>query len=172
MGDIFEPDEQTLNKVDRNWSVDQLLAQEGLFFLKDVVSLLDIDPTLVKRKVRELRDQGFNPWEEAGIRKVWNHWVVRMSVFRHYYRRHLVCKYKKLNPMWDGNLLLQQEGRFLLADVVKLIPFTSHQIRYQAKLHENSREAIGVYKDDSHYVVEMRTFAAWIKSVWRAGTAS
>ncbi len=104
-----------------------------------------------------------------GVKKIWNHWVVRMSVFANYYRANLVSKVDRINPNWDGNYLLKQKGLFLLSEVSKLIPFTTHQLRYQAKKNPNAREEIGIWKDPDlrAFVVDMERFAPWIRSIWK-----
>ena len=77
----FDDDEQDRSGVDSNWTREDLLKQEGIFFLKDIVSLLDLNPAEVKRKARELEGRGKSAWEAMGIRKIWSCWIVRMRVF-------------------------------------------------------------------------------------------
>lgn len=169
MKPIFDPDEMNLVPAPRDWPVERILNNEGIFYLKDILRPLDLDVAKVKRKVRELQRQGLNPWLEMGVRKIWNHWVVRMTVFAPYYRQHLVSKVRRLEPDWDGNALLTQKGLFHLADVCKLIPFSAHQLRYQAKRHADARHTIGVFKDPElkGYLVDMAVFSEWILVVWR-----
>ena len=169
MNPIFDPDEMNLVQAPRDWSAQKVLNHDGIFYLKDIVTTLDLDAAKLKRKVREMRAAGRNPWREMGVRKIWNHWVVRMTVFAPYYRKHLVSKVRRLEPSWDGNALLTQKGLFHLADVCKLIPFSAHQLRYQAKRRAHSRREIGVFKDAEvkGYLVDMEIFAGWILVVWR-----
>ncbi len=171
---IFEDDEMKLGEVNPNWDIESLLNQECIFFLKDIVNLLGIESTKVKKHCKELEKQGKNPWGEMGVGKTWNHWIVRMKIFAPYYRKHLIPKAQKIPPEWDGNTLLKQEGTFYLTDVCEHIPFTTHQIRYQAKKNPNSKKEYGVWKDEELqlFLVNMNTFSKWIKSLWSGSFAS
>ncbi|CAM2009503.1 hypothetical protein [Acanthopleuribacter pedis] len=169
MTDLFHKDELELKMVEKTWSVESLLNQDGIFYLKDIVEKLELDTVKIKRLARQMREDGKDPWVLAGIRKVWSHWIVRMKVFAPFYRENLLRRYEKVDPSWDGNTLLKQHGVFYLADVCQLIPFSAHQLRYQAKKMTNSREKIGVFKDPDTkgYAVDMVVFSAWIKTVWQ-----
>jgi hypothetical protein len=147
-----------------------LLQQEGLFFLKDVAGVLQLTSDQVKNAHRGLHAAGRHPYRVMGVRKVWTHWLVRMSVFSAYYRAHLTPAYKAIDRDWDANRLLGQDGRFLLSDVCRLLPFEAHQLRHQAKTNPQSRRDYGVWKDPAcgHYLVEMKPFAAWIAALWQA----
>ena len=168
---IFEPDEMKLKAVNRNWSTEELLAQEGVFFLKDFVSKIELTSAHVKKEARKIAASGRSPYQIMGARKVWNHWVVRMKVFQKYYQKHLAPAFRHVKPGWNGNQLLQQEGIFLLAEVCRLLPFNSHQLRYQAKKHDNARKALGIWKDEDlgSFVVDMEPFAKWIQVLWEGG---
>ncbi|QTD52382.1 hypothetical protein [Sulfidibacter corallicola] len=152
----------------KGWSREEVLNYDGIFFLKDIVKILGLDAAKVKRKAREIADSGGSPWERMGARKLWNHWVVRMRIFAPFYREHLVSKVKRPESEWDGNRLLHQRGLFYLTDVCKRIPFSAHQLRYQAKRRENPRREIGVFKDRelNTYLVDMEIFAPWINHIW------
>ena len=67
--------------VDSSWTREELLEQEGIFFLEDIVALLDLDLVRVKQRVREMENLGKPAWEWMGVRKIWNSWIVRMRVF-------------------------------------------------------------------------------------------
>ena len=41
--DIFEEDELQLRKVHQDWTAEQLLQEPGVFFLKDIAHLLELD---------------------------------------------------------------------------------------------------------------------------------
>jgi len=103
-----------------------------------------------------------------GIGKTWNHWIVRMKVFAPYYRKNLVPKARRIPKEWDGNTLLKQKVTYYLTDVCSLIPFTPHQIRYQAKKNAKSKKEIGVWKDKDlqMFLVDMSVFSKWIKTLW------
>ena len=165
---IFAKDEMELRSVDQDWSREELLGQSGIFFVKDVVRILGIDSAKVKRHVKDLEAKQEVPWDVMGVRKIWNHWIVRMTVFAPYYRRHLIPKVNQIDENWDGNTLLQQKGTYFLTDVCKCIPFTTHQLRYQAKRNPNAKKDYGIWKDRKMnvFLVEMERFAPWVNKLW------
>lgn len=165
---IFAEDEMQLAAIQSDWDEEALLKQQSIFFLKDVVKILNVDAHQVKRRARQLEQKGKSPWTVMGVRKVWNHWIVRMTIFGPYYKRHLKPKLRSLDPEWDGNRLLQEKGLFAMTDVCKLIPFSANQLRYQAKKRKNPREDIGIWKDTklNLFVVDMERFAPWITKQW------
>ena len=165
---IFQRDEMQLVAVESHWTAEEILAIEGIFFLKDIAKALNLEPVKVKIHAKDISVRGEDPWAVMGARKVWNHWMIRMAVFAPYYRKHLISHIRKVSAEWDGNTLLRQKGLFYLTDVCRLIPFTSHQLRYQAKRHEDARKQIGIWKDDelNAFVVDMAVFAPWIARLW------
>ncbi len=165
---IFDSDEMALQNVDPNWTVEQLLSRNGVFFLKDIVGVLGFDPLKVKKEAKRSQSAGKSSWETIGVKKIWNHWIVRMTVFAPYYRKRLVSNIRKIPPGWDGNRLLEEKGLFLMTEVCKHIPFSAHQIRYRAKQSANSKQELGVWKDTDHntFVVQMEVFSAWVKRLW------
>ena len=54
----------------------------------------------------------------------------------------------------------------------KFIPFSTNQIRYQAKNNINSRKEYGVWKDEKLgcFVVDMPIFARWVERLWEQNT--
>jgi hypothetical protein len=165
---IFEEDEMKLGEVHPSWDANTLLKQECIFFLKDVVGPLGLDAPKVKKHTKELEKANKNPWKIMGIGKTWNHWIVRMKIFAPYYRKNLIPKARRIPKDWDGNTLLKQKGTYYLTDVCNLIPFTTHQIRYQAKKNARSKKEIGVWKDKDlqMFLVDMPVFSRWIQSLW------
>ncbi len=165
---IFEPDEGCLIPLNRNWTPEEVLGQRGILFLKDVVKILNLDPLKVKREVRKLLARDQSPWEVMGVKKVWNHWLLRMTVFAPYYRKNLESRVRSIDKNWDSNVLLEQKGIFYLTEVCTLIPFSTHQLRYQAKQNPRSREEYGIWKEEelNSFVVDMERFALWIKKLW------
>ena len=165
---VFDEDEMVLSDFDKNWSAKDLLNKNEIFFLKDVAKVLKFDVNKIKKRAKEQELAGLSPWAEMGCRKIWSHWLVRMKDFAPYYRKHLVPRVNKIEAEWDGNTLLSQKGRFLLTEVCKKLPFTSHQIRYQANKSNNAKEEYGLWKDKelNAFVVDMEIFSAWIKRLW------
>ena len=167
---IFASDEQVLRQVYPEWTREELLHQDGIFFLKDIAEALNLDKGRVIRAAREHQEYHSwkETWETMGVRKLWNHWAVRMTVFAPYYNEHFKSDIMPIKSDWDSNELLQQTGVYLLSDVCRLLPFSTNQIRYQAKLNPRSAEEYGVWKDEDsqRFVVSMDIFSSWIKKLW------
>ncbi len=168
---IFNDDEMRLLGVKPEWTEDELLSQQGIFFLKDVAQKLQVHSSEFKKEARALEKKGENPWEVMGIRKTWTHWQVRMKRFSPYYRSHRLPKIQKVEEHWDGNTLLSQKGRFYLTEVCEKIPFSTHQIRYQVRRCEDPKAEYGVWKDEQYkaYLVDMELFSDWMKKIWVKG---
>lgn len=166
---VFERDEMKLHTFSEKWGPEELLQQEGLFFLKDVARVLDFDPIRYKNRIAAMIRCGENPWELMGTRKVFNHWVVRMKVFAPFYRSSIMSQIRRIEPGWNGNRLLAQEGIFLLTDVCRLIPFSAHQLRYRVRNLPGSRQECGVWRDKEWnvYLVDMVRFGPWIYDIWK-----
>ena len=165
---IFEPDEMRLCSINPEWTADELLNQEGIFYLKDVVNKLQMSSADFKKKASDIEIEGDSPWEVMGIRKAWTHWIVRMKKFGQYISTHAMPNIREVDDQWDGNKLLSQKGQFYLTDVCERIPFSAHQIRYQARTNRNCRKEYGVWKDEGYktYIVEMEVFSKWIRTIW------
>ncbi len=165
---IFQPDELKMISIQKDWTPEDILSQQGIFFLKDVVKILKIEPKKVKQKVSEIRARNESPWQVLGIRKIWNHWIVRIKLFAPFYLENLVSKVRSIHENWDGNTLLEQKGIFLLVEVCTVIPFSTYQLRYQANQNPRAREEYGIWKDATlnAFLVDMELFAPWIKRLW------
>lgn len=170
-GQIFQADEMRLRAVKESWSEAQFLAQQGIFYLKDVANKLQIPSSEIKKRAGAIEKKGQSPWNVMGVRKTWTHWIVRMTVFSEYFKTMEPSRIRKVDPLWDGNKTLAQKGRFFLSDVCEKIPFTATQIRYQARHNPRSQIEFGVWKEPKHksYLVDMETFAKWIRKVWGSG---
>jgi len=168
---IFSDDEMRLLSVMPEWTEEEMLRQQGIFFLKDVSQKLQVHSSEFKKEARSYEKSGSNPWEVMGIRKTWTHWQVRMTKFAPYYRSHRLPKIQKVEKDWDGNALLSQKGRFYLTDVCEKIPFSTHQIRYQVRRCADPKGEYGVWKDEQYkaYLVDMEQFATWMRRIWIHG---
>lgn len=164
--DIFHDDELQQLSVPKGATAEWVLKQDALFFLKDIVGVLNISPHRVQRDAKRLLMEEKDPYSLIGVRKVWSHWQVRMSVFRDYYLNDLRSEIQSVPVEIDGNELLCLSGIFRLSEVCRKIPFTAQQISHQAKKRKNSREEMGVWKDKRFFLVDMETFADWLTSVW------
>lgn len=159
---VFESDEMQLKEMDPEWTPEDLLGKTGIFFLKDVVKKLKVPAPTVKKRANELIASGKDAWKIMGVRKQWTHWIVRMKVFAPYYREHFYSDIKSIDPSWDGNDLIMQTGKFRLKDVCDKIPFTTHQLRYQAR----SKGVPGLYQKGQSWYVKMEEFAPWLRKAW------
>lgn len=166
---VFEADEMQLRTVDHNWTQEQLLSMDGIFYLKDVVGKLELTSADCKKRASDLEIAGKSPWEVMGLRKAWTHWIVRMQRFGEYVNNNAMPQIRHVDEYWDGNTLLAQKGQFYLTDVCEKIPFSAHQIRYQVRQNKHARRDFGVWKDEGYktYIVEMEVFSRWIRSVWQ-----
>lgn len=166
---VFESDEMQLLNVNLEWSEEELLGKEGIFFLKDIVRFFGLNSSQLKARAKALNQESGNAWKVIGIRKQWSHWIVRMKVFAPYFRKNLISNICKIDETWDGNTLLKQQGIFPLTEVCKYIPFSPHQIRYQVRKFEDSKERFGVWKceADKIYLVDMEVFSKWIREIWQ-----
>ncbi|CAM2065718.1 hypothetical protein SCOR_10065 [Sulfidibacter corallicola] len=171
MSDIFDDDElSVVTRADcKTWNQDQILGYPGLFFAKDIQGVLKLDIVKIRSHLKQIIARGDNPWLVMGVRKQFSKWVIRMTVFAPYYREHLVPKWRPVDTGWNGNQLLAQTGLFRLTDVCRLIPFTAHQMRYQANISPNARETIGVFRDPDAgtFLVDMAVFSEWVRRNWK-----
>lgn len=169
---LFAKDEMKLCSINPSWSEDELLDQEGIFYLKDVVQALNMPSASLKKMAMDMEAKGLSSWEEMGIRKTWTHWIVRMKKFADFFYNNDLQTVLDVDPRWDANELLEQKGLYYLTDVCAKLPFTAHQIRYQVRRNRNSREDFGVWKDEKYrsYIVDMEVFSEWIYRIWTEGT--
>ena len=170
-GQVFESDEMKLAGVEPNWSEEDFLDQEGIFYLKDVANKLEIPSSEIKKRALAMERSGKSAWLIMGVRKTWTHWIVRMTVFSKYFESMAPSRIRRVDPNWDSNFLLAQKGRFFLSDVCEKLPFTADQIRYQARHNAKSKQDFGVWKEQRHksYLVDMEVFSKWIRRVWNSG---
>jgi len=170
---IFASDEMTALKVEQDWTAEELLSQEGIFYLKDIADLLRINVPKLKAHVRQHQEEGKPVWDIMGVKRIWLHWIVRMKVFAPYYRANFLPKDIGRITDHDANTILQQKGLFYLTDVAKLIPFTAQQLRYQANKNPHSKKDMGVWKDPdlNSFLVNMPVFSKWLKTIWLQGAS-
>ena len=61
---IFNEDEMRLLSVKPEWSEEDMLNQQGIFFLKDVALKLEIHSSEFKKEARVLEKMGKDPWRK------------------------------------------------------------------------------------------------------------
>ncbi len=154
--------------VSPDWSEEDLLSQDAVFYLHDVADKLEIPTAVLKRQAADLERTGGSPWDAFGLRRVLRSWVVRMGRFADHYRREKRRTVREVKRDWDANAMLAQQGLFYLADVCEKLPFSQHQMRHQARRARATGEDLGVWKDQKRkaYLVRMETFSEWLKEIW------
>ena len=167
---VFGPDEMRLVSIETAWTATQMLDQNGIFYLKDVAAKLRLSSAEFKKRALDLEQEDQCSWEIMGIRKAWTHWIVRMKIFRGYYRSNQHPFVNRIEKDWNANQMLARKGYFYLKEVCSKIPFNAQQIRYQTRRNSKSRREFGVWKDPKYktYVVDMEVFSAWIKHMWQS----
>jgi hypothetical protein len=166
---IFQLDEIEFRHVDPEWDRETLLAQDGIFYLKDLIEPLNLSRVRLYKAAETLHASGQDPWMVMGLRTVWTFWLIRMKTFSKYYGPHVRRPFKKVPETWNANDLANQtEGVYLLTEVCKLIPFTVHQIHFQAKKHPQARQKLGVWRDETLgvYLVNLVAFSPWLRTTW------
>lgn len=166
---IFEKDEQRLIQVQSEWDRKTLLGQEGMFFLKDVSKALDFDPMILKKRAWAMAEAGQSPRKIMGMRIIFNHWLVRMTVFSKWYEQSVLYRVQRPPEGISPRDFLKCSGIFYLIDVSKILPVTPHQPGHKARKNpEEARESIGVWKDPGTdcYMVEMEKLSIWLKNMW------
>ncbi|CAM2007460.1 hypothetical protein [Acanthopleuribacter pedis] len=154
----------TLQTIPPEQGMGDLLQRDGLFLLDEVLTRLPLVSFKLKRKVHEHQDA----WQRIGVTCRDGVWLVNMRVFRQWYLGQAAVHPRFVERHWDANQLLRQKGCFFLIEVSEKIPFTSGQVRHQARKCADSRTEIGVWKEPSlgFYMVEMTAFARWIREIW------
>lgn len=157
-----------IQTVSQNWTPGILLSMSGLFYLKDIAPILELNTSKIKAASYRLSEKGEDALKIMGVCRHDQQWLVDIERFSHYYFEHLVPGVKKVKPEWNGNDLLRTKGIFYLADVCEKIPFTAQQLRYQATKSSGSRAKYGIWKDHDlgTYLVDMEVFGPWIAHLW------
>jgi len=159
---VFEADEMTLIRPRAAWTRNEILNTQGIFYLKNITEHLAIDSVQIKKRALALRKKGKSSYQVMGVKKVWNHWMVRMKIFAPYYRRYLKPKFNEVGADWNCKTLLSKKDTFLLSAVCKLVPYQDHQFRYKAKKGEAD---LGIWKDKQLglFLVDMKQFSKWME---------
>ena len=169
---IFEDDEMCLLEPVDFHSLNDLESKSGIAFFKDVSKVLNIDSPMIKKHHSKLVNEHSEKeaYRIMGVKKIWNHWIVRLKIFIPYYKANFLSDLKEVAPKWDSNQVLEQKGTFRLSDVCQKLPFSAHQIRYQARQEKASKEKMGIWKDEELkiYLVDMETFSSWITKLWKS----
>lgn len=152
-----------ISKVPSALTPDMLLALEGNFPLAEVCEILLVSTANVKSQAFGKSEQ------ETGVFKLGETWYVNMERFSVFYLSQIKKNVLRVCGLWSTNEMLSKPGIYYLSQVVAKIPFRSQQLRHQARITKNSRETIGIWKDENGYLVDMQVFSKWIKKIWLEG---
>lgn len=167
-GIIFDNDELSLNKPKAGETANDIYKRGGIYFLKDVIALYELPASIVNKIQSDFNGDSKKMWEQAGLRKMWNHWQIRVMVFHPYFKKNLAPPYLVIPHDIDGNKMLNLNGTYRLADVCAHIPFNPQQLRYQARVCKgDSKTELGIYKDGKDWVVDMKRFKPYIEVLWQ-----
>ena len=167
--EIFDVDEMELHKPQPGDTPEKIFKKGGIYFLKDVAPLYGMTSSSIVNKIlTAFKKDKTDMWNEAGLRKTFQHWQVRITVFHTYFQSYLALPYQTIPPkIKDGNQLLALEGTFRLVDVCEYIPFDPAQLRSRANSCDgDSKVAMGIYQLNGNWVVDMEPFKEYITALW------
>ena len=113
--------ELSLDDIPESWGALEILNYEGLAHLKQIAQRLRFQEDEAIKKARALERAGCLMWENLGIRKVWNFWVVNMPLFKKFYFRYFF-PYQQVQDKWKPRELFFQDGLFFLDHVCDKLP--------------------------------------------------
>ncbi len=166
---IFEQDESSFRLVKSNWTKEDILSMDGVFYLKDIAGCLELNIYYLKKIIKSIRRRKKMPYKELGVGKIWGHHIVRMKVFSELYLTTAAFRVNKIPKFWDGNTLLSSTGTYNLTEVSRLIPLiTARQLSYHAGKNPKSKEEMGIWKDPmlNRFLVNMPIFSTWLGELW------
>jgi len=99
-----DPDKLLFRKVNSDWSVDELLDQDGWFSLVDVVALLDPNETGKYRMILSQREKlikiGRDPSSVMGLQPFGRRLWANMTVFNRWFRQNEAILLKRIPKNW------------------------------------------------------------------------
>jgi len=152
-----------------SWDRETLLRQQGIFFLRDILNILDLEEIHIATIVRGQEKAGRDPWSTVGVRRIWNTWHVQMPAFALYYKRHIQPPYAQVPGEWDANAVIAAAGVYRLADICCLIPYTEHQIKAAIRSFDDPRNESGVWFEHAAdvWLVDLEQFGPWLEQAWK-----
>ena len=162
---IWDVDEQGIKQIDESWTLEQLLTQQSIFYLKDIATPLRIDVKELMLRVNEIQESREKTYETMGLVKIWNHWIVRMKIFAPYYREWLMVR--RVPRDTEPKKVLTLNGTFLLKDVCDNLGIDILEVTSLVARRPKLRLKTGVRKDRviHKWVVTMVLFRRWFKTV-------
>ena len=150
----------TVSEIPQAWSALDILNHQGLVSLNDIAERMRFQPEAITEKARKLQNAGCPMWESLGIRKVWNLWVVNMSLFKSFYLRYFF-PYQRIHEHWNHQRIFMENGVFLLDHVCAALPPQKVTMILKASIHPES----GISEDHQMKckVIDMKRFRNWFQ---------
>lgn len=160
-------------KVDRLWSPQVLLQQDGWFPLADVMKKLDTQNSGMYRRILSQREKLIKDDQSCaatmGLKQYGSRIWADMPVFSNWYTGNELLHVNRIPKNWDLQTFLEQKtGIFSLKGVLQLLP-DEWPIKYPAmknliQKREDPRQEIGADKlEGANYVVFMPRFGEWLQ---------
>ena len=166
------PEELKFQQIDTTMSPDELLVQDGWFFLKQVFVVLDQGTTsrykLAFKQIERLREKGEDPYKVMGYKKFGGRVGVQMERFAPWYRQNLLLQAERLDGSLDFQVFLEQENSYYrLSEVCKYyehyLPYTYSILKRGADRSPDPLNEVGIVKYDTTYLVFMPRFGEWLR---------
>ena len=166
------PNSVTFKTVDDRMTQDELLVQEGWFYLKEVFTVLDPGNDgkykLAFKQFKRLIEKGDDPYETMGRRKFGGRVGILMERFAPWYLANPMFKTKKLESDLPFPQFLQEKDVYYrLSEVCKVyrnnLPYSYAILKREADKHEDSLRQVGIVKCDTTYLVALPWFEHWLR---------
>ncbi|MDJ0836083.1 MAG: hypothetical protein QNK37_06165 [Acidobacteriota bacterium] len=108
-----DPDQLMFRKVNRDWTLDELLTQEGWFPFSDVMKLLDVMGTSKHDQILGQREKliniGQDPTVTMGLKQFGQRLWANMPVFSRWFRKNESIWLERIPRNWTLDNFLKQE---------------------------------------------------------------
>ena len=160
------------NTVSPWMSEEDLLSQQGWFYLRDVFNVLDPEQTgkykLAFKQIQRLIEKGKDPYEIMGRKKFGGRVGILMERFAPWYEANLILRTHKLDDGISFSDFLKKEGYFRLSEVCKIysdfIPYSYAILKRYADNSTDPINEIGIVKFDTTYLVALPRFTDWLRA--------
>jgi len=164
---LLEEDE--IRSPEPDWDRSTLLRKQGIFFLRDILDILELEENQIATIVRGQELAGRDPWSTVGVRRIWNRWHVQMPTFALYYQRHIQPPHERVPEGWDANTVIAETGVYRLTSICRLIPYAEHQIKARIRLFDDPRSESGIWFDQyaDVWLVDLKQFGPLLAKAWK-----
>jgi hypothetical protein len=181
-----EFDEEEINwpKVLPGTSKTTLIKMKGMFRVRDIKHILDIETKELTKLKRKCQKDNVDMYTKYGVKKVGgSQYVVKMSLFSPYYIQHLAqepldgirAEIQKLpENIQNINDLFQLTGLFKFSDISHMAPLSHFVDAIKKKIKDVKMDQgnhCGIWFDrfTKEYLVEMETFRKWfVEHMWNS----